>query len=132
MRPKGSPAVLEQRRRHAVAMLKQGMKPGAVARALRTSLVDLLAVLKYTWFRVRYCRKNGTVGVGQLIGTAQSGRTDIHFADLLFDPIHLPLSRRDAFNTIAADPRLLDPAHAKLRQAVLNRFADSITLADVG
>ncbi len=71
-------------------------------------------------------------GMGQLIGTAQSGRTDIHFADLLFDPILLPLSRRDAFNTIAADPRLLDPGHAKLRGAILNRFADSITLADVG
>ena len=132
MRPKGSPAVLEQRRRHAVAMLKQGMKPGAVARALRTSLVDLLAVLKYTWFRVRYCRKNGTVGVGQLIGTAQSGATDLHFAELLFDPQLLPMSRRDAFNLIAADPRLLDPTHHSLRQEVLTKFGDSITLADVG
>ena len=41
MRPKGSPAVLEQRRRHAVAMLKQGMKPTAVAKALRTSTVSV-------------------------------------------------------------------------------------------
>jgi ATP-dependent DNA helicase RecG len=71
-------------------------------------------------------------GMGQLIGTAQSGRTDFHFADLLFDPILLPLSRRDAFQLIAADPRLLDPSHTQLRQAILNRFADSITLADVG
>jgi ATP-dependent DNA helicase RecG len=71
-------------------------------------------------------------GMGKLIGTAQSGRTDIHFADLLFDPILLPLSRRDAFNMIAADPRLLDPKHATLRQVILNRFADSISLADVG
>jgi ATP-dependent DNA helicase RecG len=71
-------------------------------------------------------------GMGQLIGTAQSGRTDIHFAELLFDPILLPLSRRDAFNTIASDPRLLDPKHNTLRQVILNRFADSISLADVG
>jgi ATP-dependent DNA helicase RecG len=71
-------------------------------------------------------------GMGQLIGTAQSGRTDIHFAELLFDPILLPLSRRDAFNTIASDPRLLDPKHTTLRQVILNRFADSISLADVG
>ena len=71
-------------------------------------------------------------GMGQLIGTAQSGRTDIHFAELLFDPILLPLSRRDAFDLIAADPRLLDPAHAPLRRAILHRFADSISLADVG
>lgn len=37
MRPKGSSAELEQRRRHANALLKQGMKPTAVAKALRTS-----------------------------------------------------------------------------------------------
>ena len=37
MRPKGSSAVLEQRRLHAVAMLKQGMRPAAVAKALKTS-----------------------------------------------------------------------------------------------
>ncbi|HUO09833.1 MAG TPA: ATP-dependent DNA helicase RecG [Phycisphaerae bacterium] len=71
-------------------------------------------------------------GMGQLIGTAQSGRTDLHFADLLFDPHLLPMSRRDAFNMIAADPRLLDPSHAQLRTEVLTKFADSITLADVG
>jgi ATP-dependent DNA helicase RecG len=71
-------------------------------------------------------------GMGQLIGTAQSGRTDIHFADLLFDPHLLPLSRRDAFQTIAADPRLLDPSHNALRTQILTRFADTITLADVG
>ena len=41
MRPKGSSGELEQRRRHAVAMLKQGMTPAAVAKALRTSLVSV-------------------------------------------------------------------------------------------
>ncbi len=71
-------------------------------------------------------------GMGQLIGAAQSGRTDFHFADLLFDPHLLPMSRRDAFNIIAADPRLLDPTHTQLRTEVLTKFADSITLADVG
>jgi ATP-dependent DNA helicase RecG len=71
-------------------------------------------------------------GMGQLIGTGQSGRTDFHFADLLFDPHLLPMSRRDAFNIIAADPRLLAPAHTNLRTEILHRFADTITLADVG
>ncbi len=71
-------------------------------------------------------------GMGQMIGTAQSGRTNIHFADLLFDPHLLPMSRRDAFNIIAADPRLLDPSHTQLRTEILNKFADLITLADVG
>ena len=41
MRPKGSSAVLEQRRRHAVALLKQGMKPAAVARVLKVSAVSV-------------------------------------------------------------------------------------------
>ena len=41
MRPKGSPVALEQRRRNAVAMLKQGVKPSAVARALNVSLVSV-------------------------------------------------------------------------------------------
>jgi len=71
-------------------------------------------------------------GMGQMIGTAQSGRTDIHFAELLFDPHLLPMSRRDAFNLVASDPRLLHVGHAELRTAILHRFADSITLADVG
>jgi transposase len=41
MRPKGSSAELELRRRHAVAMLQQGMRPAAVAKALKTSLVSV-------------------------------------------------------------------------------------------
>jgi transposase len=41
MRPKGNSAELEQRRRHAIAMLKRGMKPAAVAKTLRTSLVSV-------------------------------------------------------------------------------------------
>ena len=41
MRPKGSSAQLEQRRRDAVAMLRRGVKPAAVAKALRVSLVSV-------------------------------------------------------------------------------------------
>ncbi|HWB84192.1 MAG TPA: helix-turn-helix domain-containing protein, partial [Bryobacteraceae bacterium] len=41
MRPKGSSAALEQRRRCAVAMLKQGMEPGAVAKAVHASTVSV-------------------------------------------------------------------------------------------
>jgi transposase len=37
MRPKGTAAELEQRRRQAVALVEQGMKPAAVARAVGTS-----------------------------------------------------------------------------------------------
>ena len=41
MRPKGTSAGLEQRRRHGVAMLKRGVKAATVARALRVSLVSV-------------------------------------------------------------------------------------------
>lgn len=41
MRPKGTSAELELRRRHAMAMLKRGMKPAAIAKALRVSLVSV-------------------------------------------------------------------------------------------
>ena len=41
MRPKGSSARLEQRRRDALAMLRRGTKPAAVARTLRVSLVSV-------------------------------------------------------------------------------------------
>jgi ATP-dependent DNA helicase RecG len=71
-------------------------------------------------------------GTGQLFGTAQSGRSEFHFADMLFDSKLLGMARRDAFATIAADPRLLDPKHMQLRQEVLAKFGQDITLADVG
>jgi transposase len=41
MRPKGTSAVLEQRRRHAVAMLRRGVKAATVAGAMRVSLVSV-------------------------------------------------------------------------------------------
>ena len=41
MRPKGSSAELEQRRRHALAMLRRGTKAVAVAKMLRVSLVSV-------------------------------------------------------------------------------------------
>ena len=37
MRPKGSAAELEQRRRRAIALLEQGVSPTTVAKALKTS-----------------------------------------------------------------------------------------------
>jgi transposase len=41
MRPKGTSAHLEQRRRDAIAMLRRGMKAGEVARTLHVSLVSV-------------------------------------------------------------------------------------------
>jgi ATP-dependent DNA helicase RecG len=71
-------------------------------------------------------------GTGQLFGTAQSGQSEFHFADLLFDSRLLGLARRDAFGVVAADPRLLDARNVTLRGEVLKQFGKEISLADVG
>ncbi len=71
-------------------------------------------------------------GMGELIGTRQSGHPDFHFTDLLFDPVLLPLARRDALAVVAADPHLIAPSHAVLRHEALRRFGRAIALADVG
>lgn len=41
MRPKGSPAQLEERRRQAMFMLDEGMKPTAVAKILKTTATSV-------------------------------------------------------------------------------------------
>jgi len=64
MRPKGSSAQLEQRRRDAVAMLKRGVKPATVARALRVSLVSV----------GRWRRAADEGGAGALASTRSTGR----------------------------------------------------------
>ena len=64
MRPKGSSAQLEQRRRDAVAMLRRGMKAAAVARTLRVSLVSV----------GRWRRAADEGGAKALAATRSSGR----------------------------------------------------------
>jgi transposase len=48
MRPKGSAAELEQRRRQAVALLKRGMRPADVARAVGTTRTSVTR-WKHAW-----------------------------------------------------------------------------------
>ena len=64
MRPKGSSARLEQRRRDAVAMLRRGVKAAAVARAFGVSLVSV-----GRWRKAARCG-----GLGALKAKAVPGR----------------------------------------------------------
>jgi len=64
MRPKGSSARLEQRRRDAVAMLRGGVKAAAVAKALGVSLVSV----------GRWRRAAADGGVKALAGSPVPGR----------------------------------------------------------
>ncbi len=71
-------------------------------------------------------------GMGELIGTQQSGHGDLAFTDLLFDPFLLPTARADAIAMARNDPHLIEPAHAEIRRELLTRFASTLSLADVG
>ncbi len=71
-------------------------------------------------------------GMGELIGTQQSGHGDLAFTDLLFDPFLLPTARTDAIAMARSDPHLIKPAHAEIRRELLMRFASTLSLADVG
>ncbi len=71
-------------------------------------------------------------GMGELIGTQQSGHGDLAFTDLLFDPFLLPTARTDAIAMAQNDPHLIEPAHAEIRRELMARFASTLSLADVG
>ncbi len=86
MRPKGTSAELEQRRRHAVAMLRRGVKPAAVARAFRVSLVSV-----GRWRKA--VRRGG--GVTALTAKPAPGRP----------PKLSPARRRQLLDVLARGPR---------------------------
>jgi len=71
-------------------------------------------------------------GMGHLIGTEQSGASDIRFADLLGDTRLLNLAQRDARAIITEDPQLLAPNHTLLHQHIRRLYGATISLADVG
>ena len=85
MRPRGSSAELEQRRRHAVAMLRRGVKAAAIARALRVSLVSV--------GRWRAAARRG--GVKALAARPAPGRP----------PKLSPARRRQLLHLLARGPR---------------------------
>lgn len=69
-------------------------------------------------------------GEGTVLGTRQSGATDLRYARLARDRRELAQARQIARRTLRADPRLARPEHALLRAAVQERFADIPRLLD--
>jgi ATP-dependent DNA helicase RecG len=69
-------------------------------------------------------------GMGEIVGTRQSGSSDLHFPNLLLDPVLLPAARRDARALIKADPHLIKPEHAAIRQLIGKKFGQTLALAD--
>jgi ATP-dependent DNA helicase RecG len=66
-------------------------------------------------------------GPGEIAGTAQSGYLMLSIADPIRDALVLEQARAEAFGMLEADPALLDPANAPVREVLLraNPFGDA-------
>ena len=70
-------------------------------------------------------------GMGQMVGTRQSGMPEFLFPDFLMEIPFLQMTRRDAAAVILTDPHLIAPEHARLRHEVYRRYESTLLLADV-
>ncbi len=71
-------------------------------------------------------------GPGELLGTRQSGLAILDVADLYRDESILEEAREDAFAVVEADPDLARPEHAAAGEALRLRWAERLSLAQVG
>lgn len=71
-------------------------------------------------------------GPGQFFGTRQHGLPELKLADISQEIELLKTARDDATALLEADPDLRKPVHLHLRAALIERFGDSIPLANVG
>jgi len=71
-------------------------------------------------------------GSGQFFGTRQHGLGELKLGSAIADADLLGQARDDAFAIVAADPGLAQPAHAGLRRLVLERYGQTLELAEIG
>jgi len=71
-------------------------------------------------------------GPGELLGTRQSGQPLLEVADLYRDEAILDEARQDAFALVEADPELRSSGHAASAEALRQRWAGRVSLAQVG
>ncbi|MGC4032764.1 MAG: ATP-dependent DNA helicase RecG [Tepidisphaeraceae bacterium] len=71
-------------------------------------------------------------GPGQFFGTAQHGLPELKLADISQEMELLKVARDDATQLLDQDPQLEQPVYRHLRKALIDRFGDSIPLAQVG
>jgi ATP-dependent DNA helicase RecG len=71
-------------------------------------------------------------GPGDIFGAQQHGLPKFYLADLKRDAAINEEARRAAQALIAADPKLEDPRHQRLRQLAQNRYGRALELGDVG
>ncbi len=66
-------------------------------------------------------------GPGDVLGTAQSGLSNIRFPEWLSDSRLIHRARRDASDILTRDPDLREPPHAQLRALIEEEEQDSVT-----
>ncbi|HEY7726469.1 MAG TPA: ATP-dependent DNA helicase RecG [Anaeromyxobacteraceae bacterium] len=71
-------------------------------------------------------------GPGEMLGTRQAGQPYLEIADLYRDEAILDEAREEAFALVEADPELARPEHAAAREALEQRWAGRLSLAQVG
>jgi len=71
-------------------------------------------------------------GMGNILGTQQSGLPPLRLAAIPDDLDLLKMARREAARVIKADPELAAPEHQLLRQVLFAQYGESLGLVDVG
>ncbi len=70
-------------------------------------------------------------GPGELFSTRQHGLPDLKIANIVNDYDLMVMARKKAFELVEADPMLRKTTHLNIRRALLNKFGDSLGLADI-
>jgi ATP-dependent DNA helicase RecG len=71
-------------------------------------------------------------GPGEFFGVRQHGLPQLKIADITREIEMLQTAREDALAMLEHDPNLRLPTHAKLRQELVQRFGETLDLAQVG
>ncbi len=71
-------------------------------------------------------------GMGQIIGTQQSGLPPLRVAQIPDDMELLQMARRDARQLVEADPKLAKAEHELMRKRLVKQYGQYLELGDVG
>lgn len=140
--PNASLMVIEHAERFGLAQLHQ--LRGRIGRGERKSLCVLIAEISTDDARQRLEAIARTTdgfdiaeadllirGMGELIGTRQSGLPPLQAARIPQDMDLVQMARRDAQQFIEADPLLQAPAHRLLRARLMKQYREALDLGDV-